>query len=372
MKNNMTNAAVLDILNYLCNDARNSVHASFGALEFLPHAAMDPTWQTYLDISRSSADRLLGSIDDFRELFSEASPASDTVEEFDLGMCLGEITELLNLASQKPACRVVLKACAQPWLVRQHRKSVEQLLTRILDSALKLTSAGDILVSMGAPSSDSEIRISVTPPESTLAARLADWLNADPQQVRFQDLPDMPHPLALMVAGKGLRNLGGSAQISSEPGVPTHLATFLPSLSSQDRERPQRESRPGLNILLTEDCDDSFALSELFLRKESVWRARNAPEAIEMVKKQRFDIVLMDIHMGGMDGYGAINAIRDWETETGNARTPIVILSSDDLETQRQSAARSGCTGFLRKPLRNNDLPDLLDRLRGVHSLCDQ
>lgn len=373
MKNNMTNEAVLDILNYLCNDARNSVHASFGALELLPHAAMDPTWQTYLDISRSSADRLLGSIDDFRELFSKASPASDTVEEFDLALCLGEIIELLNLASEKQASRLLLKASAEPAPVRQHRKSAEQLLTRILDSALKLTPAGDICVSTGAPSSGGDIRIAVTLPETGLAVRLADWLNADPEQVRFQDLPDMPHPLALMVAGKGLRNLGGSAQISNEPGVPTHLDTFLPSLSSQDGERPRRESRPSsLNILLTEDCDDSFALSELFLRKESVWRARNAPEAIEMVKKQRFDIVLMDIHMGGMDGYAAINAIRDWETQTGNARIPIVILSSDDLETQSQSAARSGCTGFLRKPLRNNDLPDLLDRLKGAHSLCDQ
>jgi CheY-like chemotaxis protein len=368
----MTNADVLDILNYLCNDARNSVHASFGVLELLPHAAMDPTWRTYIDISRSSADRLLGSIDDFRELFSEAAPPWDAVEDFDLALCLGEIIELLNLASEKQASRLLLKAPAQPSPIRQHRKSAEQLLTRILDSAMKLTPAGDICVSTGAPSSGGDIRISVTLPEPGLAVRLADWLNANPEQVRFQDLPDMPHPLALMVAGKGLRNLGGSAQISSEPGVPTHLATFLPSLSNQDGERPRRESRPGLNILLTEDCDDSFALSELFLKKESVWRARNAPEAIEMVKKQRFDIVLMDIHMGGMDGYAAINAIRDWETETGNARTPIVILSSDDLETQNQSAARSGCTGFLRKPLRNNDLPDLLDRLKGAYTLCDQ
>jgi len=257
--------------------------------------------------------------------------------------------------------------------VRQHRKPVEQLLTRILDSALKLTPPGDICVATGDAAADGEIRISVVPPDSALAVRLADWLNADREQVRFQDLPDMPHPLAVMVAGKSLRTLGGSARIASGPGVPPHIAIFIPSLFRHDWERRPQESRPSsLNILLTEDCDDSFALSELLLRKESVWRARNGPEAIEMVKKQRFDIVLMDVHMGGMDGYTAIRAIREWETETGNARTPIVILSSDDLETQRQSAARSGCTGFLRKPLRNNDLPELLDRLKGAHSLCDQ
>jgi CheY-like chemotaxis protein len=145
---------------------------------------------------------------------------------------------------------------------------------------------------------------------------------------------------------------------------------MLPSLARESSEQRQHDSQPSsLNVLLTEDCDESYALSELMLRNESVWRARNGPEAIEMVKKQRFDIVLMDVHMGGMDGYTAIEAIRDWETQTGNARTPIVILSSDDLETQRQSAARSGCTGFLRKPLRGNDLSDLVDRLKGARSL---
>jgi CheY-like chemotaxis protein len=291
------------------------------------------------------------------------------VEEFDLALCMGETIELLNLASGKPASHIVLKGPPELLLVRQHRKLVEQMLTRILDMALKLTSAGDIYVSIGLVSKSSDVQISITPPDSGLAFRLADWLNANPEQVSFQDLPDMPFPLAVMVAGKGLRTMGGSARLTSEPGVPTHLTTFLPSLPSQKWEQRQESQPSSLKVLLTEDCDDSYALSEMLLRKESVWRARSATEAIEMVKKQRFDIVLMDVHMGGTDGYTAIQAIRDWETQTSNARTPIVILSSDDIETQRQSAARAGCTGFLRKPLRNNDLPDLLDRIKSDRTL---
>lgn len=365
----MTNAAILDILNHLCNEARNSVHATFGIMELLP-PAVDPDWQSYLDMSRSSADRLLAAIDDFRTLFSSDTPTADTVEEFDLSLCLGETIEMLNLAAGKPSGRILLEAPLGPLAIRQHRQSVEQLLTRLLDSILKLTPAGDIRVSTLVVCARCSTQMSITPPECGLVARLADWLNADPEQVSFGDLPDMPFSLAVMVAGKRLRDLGGSARISSEPEAPAQLAVFLPSLASESSKRRREDSRPStLNVLLTEDCDESYALSELMLRKESVWRARNGPEAIEMVKKQRFDIVLMDVHMGGMNGYMAIEAIRDWETETGNARTPIVILSSDDLETQRQSAARSGCTGFLRKPLHGNDLPDLLNRLKGARSL---
>ncbi len=87
-----------------------------------------------------------------------------------------------------------------------------------------------------------------------------------------------------------------------------------------------------------------------------------------MIQKQRFDLVFMDVHMPGMDGYSAIRGMREWETQTGNARTPIVILSSDDLETQRRSAAQCGCSGFLRKPLQEGDLNNLFNRLRQERS----
>jgi YesN/AraC family two-component response regulator len=46
-----------------------------------------------------------------------------------------------------------------------------------------------------------------------------------------------------------------------------------------------------------------------------------------------------------------------------------VVLSSDDLDTQTRSAAQSGCSGYLRKPLNNRDLLDLLDRLKEVRTL---
>lgn len=374
----MTNTTLVDILNHLCNEARNSVHATFGVMELLPSSAVNPGWQSYLDISRSSADRLLGAIDDFRDLFSPLSSPSDAVEEFDLGLCLAETIELLNLACQNPASRIAFEAPMESLPMRQHRQSVEHMLMRILDAVLKLTPAGEICVSAsmisgGHASGDDSmdgLRFTITPPDPGLAADLEQWMNADLEQVSFRDLPHMPMSLAVMVAGKALGMMGGSAGMVRDPGVPTHLAAFLPTLA-QHQERSQQQVQPStLNILLTEDCDESYALSELMLRKENVWRARDGHEAVEMVKKQRFDIVVMDIHMNGMDGYTAIQAIRDWETQTANARTPIVILSSDDLDTQRQSAARAGCTGFLRKPLRNNDLADVLDRLKGTQSLA--
>jgi len=80
--------------------------------------------------------------------------------------------------------------------------------------------------------------------------------------------------------------------------------------------------RETLNVLVVEDCDDSYALAEMLLKDESLTRARTGLEAIDLIKERRFDVILMDIHMPGLDGYGAIHAIRDWEASTATPARP--------------------------------------------------
>jgi CheY-like chemotaxis protein len=126
----------------------------------------------------------------------------------------------------------------------------------------------------------------------------------------------------------------------------------------------------ALSILVVEDCDDSFILTSATLHHELVFRAIDGFQALEQMQKRRFDFVLMDVHMPGMDGYTAIRHIREWEMQTGSARTPIIILSSDDIETQRNSAAQSGCSGFLHKPIREGDLTPFLEQLKRARLLA--
>lgn len=165
-------------------------------------------------------------------------------------------------------------------------------------------------------------------------------------------------PVARAMGGRP-RGMGGEAQLTNDTGG-NYAVTLDPSVHPG-----AHQARPGaLQVLVAEDCDESFALTEMALEGQQVWRANNGQEALRMLRKQRFDVVFMDVHMPGMDGYEAIRRVRDWETHTGHARTPVVVLSSDDLETQQRSAAEFGCSGFLLKPLRRGDLLPLLERLK--------
>ena len=106
----MTNQTILSLLNYLCNEARNSVHATFGLMALCPNMAPDPGWQTSLENSKHSSDRLLRCIDDIRELLATETPAFDPTENFDIALLLGETIEVLNLASRDRASRLILES----------------------------------------------------------------------------------------------------------------------------------------------------------------------------------------------------------------------------------------------------------------------
>jgi CheY-like chemotaxis protein len=367
-ENDMNNQATLAILEHLSNEARNSMHATFGVMDFLRDTVTDPAQRSSVAIGRTSADQLLRSIDDVRDLLSSAVPARAPLEEFDLALCAGEIIEVLHLASGRPN-HMILEAPARPLLLTQDQKAVEQVLSRVLDSAFKLSQTSGVRVRLRPWHDDNGIRLTIDTCDADLALRLTKWLNARLEEAALEHPDDVPFEVATMVAGKRLRALGGSAELSRDGAGHSSVDLDFPfeTQATEGREEfalsvPQAPD--ALNILVAEDCDDSFFLSELMLRTENVQRARDGQEALKMLQSHRFDVVFMDIHMPGMDGYAGIRGLRDWETRSGNARTPIVVLSSDDLETQRESAAKFGCVGFLRKPLRRSELTDMLDRLK--------
>jgi len=109
-------------------------------------------------------------------------------------------------------------------------------------------------------------------------------------------------------------------------------------------------------------------LFELYTQEEGhiLTRALNGAAAVEMAKDREYDIIMMDVEMPVMDGYSATWAIREWETQEGRTRTPIVLLSSESLSRQRRIGASVGCSGYLTKPVPKNEVLKVLNYFRPV------
>ena len=361
----MNRKALLRLFDHLRSEARYVMHATDGWIQAQAKAAVHPALQQRLNACRAGADRLAAIIDDIREVLGAEPRLSEAAEDFDLARCLEETIDLLNL-TRAPG-RLASQVSRAPIAIRQHRAVVEQVLSGVLEGSLNSSEQDTILVSAAsAAEGGAVIRIALK--ESAANRRISEWLNTTPENARF-DFPEEVSPgVSLLLAGQRLRSIGGTAQLAGG-AASTALTLLLPSIAAEAAAQTGPAHRAdALHILVAEDCDDSFALTRLMLPGEQLERVRTGIEAIAKVKEHRFDVIFMDIHMPGMDGYRAIAAIRDWETQACNARTPIVVISSDEIETQTRSAAQAGCSGYLRKPVRPGDMAGVIARVRALRN----
>lgn len=100
-------------------------------------------------------------------------------------------------------------------------------------------------------------------------------------------------------------------------------------------------------ILVAEDNDSNFILMTYILKKFYQFeRAKNGQEAVDMVDKGEYDLVLMDIKMPIMDGLEATKKIKETHPSL-----PIIALTANAFDSDRQMAFDAGCDEFLSKPI---------------------
>ena len=112
-----------------------------------------------------------------------------------------------------------------------------------------------------------------------------------------------------------------------------------------------------LNILIAEDNDSNYLLIKKLLKGNQLTRAITGVEAIEKIKAQTFDIVFMDMRMPVMNGLEATSLIREF-----NQTTPIIALTANAFDSDRENALAAGCNHFMTKPVKKRELMDLLFR----------
>ena len=104
----------------------------------------------------------------------------------------------------------------------------------------------------------------------------------------------------------------------------------------------------GKTILDAEDVASNYLFIDILLRSENydVIHAMNGYEAVETVRRQDVDLVLMDLKMPVMDGLTAIEKIREFKPDL-----PIIVLTASILPSNRETAFHVGCNDYMTKPI---------------------
>jgi PAS domain S-box-containing protein len=122
----------------------------------------------------------------------------------------------------------------------------------------------------------------------------------------------------------------------------------------------------ALRVLVADDSADNRLLIQLFLSKAgcTLDQAENGEVAVAKFIAGHYDVVLMDIHMPGMDGYTATREIRQWEREHGQRHTPIIALTASVLDEAVNKIIEAGCDSQVSKPVRRQTLIAALREVR--------
>jgi CheY-like chemotaxis protein len=350
------------------NDGRNELHSVMGMLELIAEGPLTPSQSNYLGACRSSADRLLRTIQNVSMLMSQETKEEGEISDFDLQEIVGGVTSLMAVIAKRKglslACEIPTNV---PRRVAGDRKRLEDILFRLLDNAVRFTDRGLVQVLVSAIPEESKIWIQFdicdTGPgiPTDIIASLTGPIS---EEIVWQGL-------GLPIVRKVVAGMGGKLSIGSQERGGARVTVSLPFIKPAnlspieycDTEEEDPKVDLPLSILVAEDSDDSYYVLEAYLGEHHrLTRALDGMHAIEMFKTGHYDLVFMDIHMPGVDGYSATRAIREWESQGTRARIPIVVLSSDSPKTQIHHGAKAGCSAYLTKPVSRAALFAVLNR----------
>jgi two-component system sensor histidine kinase/response regulator len=134
------------------------------------------------------------------------------------------------------------------------------------------------------------------------------------------------------------------------------------SMITRDTLQEAADPKKGLHILLAEDnvVNQKLAIRLLEKRGHHVVLACNGKEALAALEKDSFDLVLMDVQMPEMDGLEATEALREREQATGHHQ-PVVAMTALAMKGDRERCIAAGMDGYLSKPIRPQELDEMLD-----------
>ena len=199
--------------------------------------------------------------------------------------------------------------------------------------------------------------------QQVAAGAEASASGAEELHAQSETLKDVVERLAAMV---GAGDPGSAVVVMAAPKVVLRpgpaLSTGLSAKSATAAHTPR-----ALRVLLAEDNAVNQKLAVRLLEKHGhrVRVAGNGREAMEALIRDRFDAILMDVQMPEMNGLEATAAIRRSERGT-NRHIPIIAMTSQALKGDREQCLQSGMDAYLSKPIRPQELLEMLDSVATV------
>jgi len=385
------NKAKSEFLANMSHEIRTPMNGVGGMLQLLRLTSLDEEQIEYVETALTALENLLGLINDILD-FSKIEAGKMEIREAPL-----DVRELCESApaifkAQFAQSGLDYKEDVDPEIPRivlADSGRIRQILFNLIGNSLKFTESGEIRLSVALrdPEPDSprawlDFAVSDTgagiPPD-----KLAELFNPFTQGGGSLTRKHQGTGLGLSIVKRLAGLMGGDASIESEVGVGTtvrfHINVGLPPEERKNASRSENApgvqpdagqetpAAPAMRVLLVEDdlFNQRVGLGMLRHLGVGVELAENGRDALEKLRAEPFDLVLMDVQMPVMDGVKTTKAIRSGEAGESNAAVPIIAMTAFALAGDRENLMAAGMQDYLAKPVTLNALKDAMGRVLG-------
>ncbi|MFT6105964.1 MAG: PAS domain S-box-containing protein [Rickettsiales bacterium] len=374
------NRSKTNFLSNMSHEIRTPMNGVIGMASLLKITKLDDTQKEYVQLILESSDHLMQIINNILDISKiEAGKIELENIDFDLKYTAQEVISLMSTSAKDKNINFNLQYPKEiPTHAFGDQGRVRQILFNLISNAIKFTEDGSIDIIFNLERLEGGrlfFKISVKDQGIGLAPdKLEKIFNKFDQADISTTRKFGGTGLGLPICRELAQLMGGDMSVESRLGEGSDFYFTInlgvaddkcvDVVEAKDQILAEPMNLENTSILLAEDNSVNQKVMTSLLKRYGclVTPAGNGEEAVDQVRKQKFDIILMDCQMPEMDGYEATKIIRELERKKQQSANVIIAVTAHSLKGDKEKCLEAGMDDYLSKPVNIKNLEDILER----------